>query len=89
MLIFKFKNLSLNYKLEYNQINFYYNNKLHRKNNPTVIHYYKSENIFEEYYCINNRYHRKDGPAIIQYYNNGNISGKYYYIDGILQLNNF
>ena len=61
---------------------YYLGNKLHRKNGPAIIWYYKNRQIFKKIYFKNGKYHREDIPAIIHYDKNGNISEERYYFNG-------
>jgi len=46
-------------------------------------YYYKSEQIYGEfYYDSNNKLHRENGPAVIWYNENGKINSKFYWING-------
>ena len=59
---------------------YYFNGKLHNKNDPAMIHYYENGNVQYKKYYFNNKIHNKNGPAEIYYYKNGNKQHEEYRI---------
>ncbi len=67
---------------------YYYNGKLHRKNNPAIIEYDLNGNIIKERYYYNDKLHRENDPAIIEYNSDKNIISEMYYYNGEIYRKN-
>lgn len=65
-----------------NEISYYEDKKLNRKNGPADILFFSNGMIEYMEYYNEGKYHREDGPAIVAFFENGNLDFKEYFING-------